>query len=190
MLKNNFPFQEKINFTPDKLPEYFHPGKNILAENCARVTIFSLKNPTPLGGYTSVFIHAGRGAVQGVETHNATTPASGFKPFLRAMYSCVARVVGGKIALAWGARFSFGKVGCFHLCHLARGKAFNLGSVPKKAAIGQLDRAHSRPIDSIKRYWLILRLNNSHNPACMLEFPASQSCQVRNFAQTNVAAWV
>ena len=51
MLKNNFPFQEKINFTPDKLPEYFHPGKNILAENCARVTIFSLKNPTPLGGY-------------------------------------------------------------------------------------------------------------------------------------------
>lgn len=53
MLKNNFPFQEKINFTPDKLPEYFHPGKNILAENCARVTIFSLKNPTPLGGYTS-----------------------------------------------------------------------------------------------------------------------------------------
>ena len=51
MLKNNVPFQEKINFTPDKLPEYFHPGKNILAENCARVTIFSLKNPTPLGGY-------------------------------------------------------------------------------------------------------------------------------------------
>lgn len=48
----------------------------------------------------------------------------------------------------------------------------------------------SRPIDSIKRYWLILRLKSSHSPGCIFTFPASQSCQVRNFAQTSVAAWV
>lgn len=94
--------------------------------------------------------------------------------------ACVARVVGGKIALVEGARLFFGKVGCFHLCHLARGKAFNLGSVPKKAAIGQLDRAHSRPIDSIKllAYFEVEKLPQPRVHLYISGFPVLPSAQL------------
>jgi hypothetical protein len=121
----------------------------VTAKVAATSNFTDLYNPNADANWTAVtFSGAGNGNTPVAVSGGATTDVVPWHwPGVECMDSTkMARVVCGKIALAWGARLFFGKVGRFHLRHLARCQAFNLGSIPKKAAIGQLYRAHPHPM--------------------------------------------